>query len=191
MTEPSQRSAIIAGYQRIFSGRIMRFAAVGGIVTVFFMGLNALFGRVVGLGPLPAFFVSYPPALALHFLLNKFWTFSDKTSTSRRQVGEYFFSVVATFLIQWPSFMLLQKGAGLPGWVSAGGANLLQMSASYALLRWKVFHPAAAADHGKGFEPLAPPCAPADRGGRHPPCLLDRHVGVGPAPDRAAPGRLF
>jgi putative flippase GtrA len=153
MTEPSQRSAIIAGYQRIFSGRIMRFAAVGGIVTVFFMGLNALFGRVVGLGPLPAFFVSYPPALALHFLLNKFWTFSDKTSTSRRQVGEYFFSVVATFLIQWPSFMLLQKGAGLPGWVSAGGANLLQMSASYALLRWKVFHPAAAADHGKGSNP--------------------------------------
>jgi len=153
MTDTPSTSALLAAYRKIFSGRILRFAAVGGIVTVFFMGLNAFFGRGVGLGPTAAFFVSYPPALALHFLLNKFWTFSDTSSTSRRQLGEYFFSVVVTFLIQWPSFILLQRVIGLPGWVAAGGANLLQMSASYALLRWKVFHASAEASQRPSSNP--------------------------------------
>jgi putative flippase GtrA len=153
MSEPTARSLVAESYRRIFSGRIMRFAAVGGIVTVFFMALNALFGRVAGLRPEVAFLVSYPPALALHFLLNKLWTFGDKTSTTHHQLGEYLFSVVVTFLIQWPAFTLLQKVLGLPGWVAAGGANLLQMSASYGLLRWKVFHGRPASDRGAPSNP--------------------------------------
>src|SRR5580704_17584182 len=126
--------------QRLLPGRIIRFAVVGGLVTLFFMALNALFGRVFGLGPQVSFLIAYPPALALHFLLNKLWTFGDRSTTTHHQMGEYLFSVVVTFLIQWPSFLLFQKVIGLPGWLSAGGANLLQMSASYALLRWRVFH---------------------------------------------------
>lgn len=144
MPESTYRTLAIESYKRLFAGRVMRFAAVGGIVTVFFMGLNALFGRALGLPPGIAFLVSYPPALGLHFLLNKLWTFGDRRSTTHHQVGEYLFSVVVTFLIQWPAFTALQTLAGLPGWVAAGGANLLQMSASYALLRWKVFHASAA-----------------------------------------------
>jgi putative flippase GtrA len=153
MSDPNTRSLVAESYRRIFSGRIMRFAAVGGIVTVFFMALNALFGRVAGLRPEVAFLVSYPPALALHFFLNKLWTFGDKSSTTHHQLGEYLFSVVVTFLIQWPAFTLLQKVLGLPGWVAAGGANLLQMSASYALLRWKVFHGKPAAERGAPSNP--------------------------------------
>ena len=153
MAEPHFWSVAEASYRRIFAGRIARFAAVGGIVTVCFMALNAFFGRIVGLRPEVAFFVSYPPALALHFLLNKLWTFGDRRTTTHPQVGEYIFSVVVTFLIQWPAFRVLQKGVGLPGWVAAGGANLLQMSASYALLRWKVFHAAAEENRGRLSNP--------------------------------------
>ena len=137
---PTARAPAPGSLQRLLRGRVARFAAVGGIVTLFFMALNALFGRVFGLGPQVSFLAAYPPALALHFLLNKLWTFGDRSATTHHQMGEYLFSVVVTFLIQWPSFLFFQKVVGLPGWFSAGMANLLQMSASYALLRWRVFH---------------------------------------------------
>jgi putative flippase GtrA len=133
-------SPLISTFQRLFAGRIARFAAVGVTVTLFFMGLNALFGWEFGLRPQVSFLIAYPPALALHFLLNKLWTFGDRGSTTHHQLGEYLFSVVVTFLIQWPTFLLFQRAFGLPGWVAAGGANLVQMSMSYALLRWRVFH---------------------------------------------------
>ncbi len=113
---------------------------MGLTVAVFFAALNALFNRAFGLGPQLCFLLAYPPALALHFLLNKLWTFNDRTSTTHHQLGEYIFSVIVTFLVQWPAFLLLQKVLGLRGWVSAFGANLLQMSVSFAMLRWRVFH---------------------------------------------------
>jgi putative flippase GtrA len=123
----------------------VRFACVGLTVACFFAGLNALFGRKFGLSPELAFFIAYPPALALHFLLNKIWTFGDRTSTTHNQLGEYLFSVAVTFLIQWPSFLFFQEWMGLRGWFAALLANLLQMSASFALLRWRVFHGASGA----------------------------------------------
>lgn len=126
---------------------------MGLTVAVFFAGLNALFSRAFGFGPQVCFLLAYPPALALHFLLNKLWTFSDRTSTTHHQLGEYFFSVIVTFLVQWPAFLLLQKGLGLRGWVSAFGANLLQMSVSFALLRWRVFHGKARHEGGTFSNP--------------------------------------
>jgi putative flippase GtrA len=132
--------------KRLLSHRLVRFGAVGGIVTVCFMGFNALLGRGLGLAPSVAFLVAYPPALFLHFTLNKLWTFGDARSTSSRHLAEYFYSVVVTFLIQWPSFLLLQSVLKLPGWAAAGGANIVQMSASYALLRLRVFNGSAPAE---------------------------------------------
>src|SRR5271170_5886873 len=125
--------------QKLLSSRLIRFGAVGCTVTVFFMGLNALLSRCLGLGPDASFLVAYPPALVLHFTLNKLWTFGDSRSTSSRPLPEYLYSVVVTFLIQLPAFVVLQKGLRLPGWVAAGGANVLQMAASYGMLRWRVF----------------------------------------------------
>ena len=59
-------------------------------------------------------------------------------------MGEYLFSVVVTFLVQWPAFLFFRRALHLPGWGAAFGANLLQMSVSFGLLRWRVFrHPAA------------------------------------------------
>lgn len=112
---------------------------MGVAVLVFFMGLNALFARALGWGAQAAFFASYPPALALHFTLNKVWTFGDSRATSARHIGDYLFSVVATFLIQWPAFTALHGAFHLPGWLAAGGANAIQMAASYVLLKKRVF----------------------------------------------------
>ena len=132
--------------QKLLSSRLIRFGAVGCIVTVFFMGLNALLSRVMGISPGLAFLVAYPPALFLHFTLNKLWTFGDGRATSSRHLAEYLYSVVVTFLIQWPAFMVLQRAFHVPGWLAAGGANVLQMAASFGMLKWRVFRHNAAAD---------------------------------------------
>jgi putative flippase GtrA len=132
--------------RKLLSERVVRFGCVGVIVALWFAALNALFGRAFGLGPQASFFIAYPPALALHFLLNKLWTFGDRTSTTHHQVGEYLFSAIVTFLVQWPAFLIFQKVFGLPGWLSAGGANLAQMSVSFLLLRWRVFNGVAPVD---------------------------------------------
>lgn len=103
------------------------------------MALNKVLSLALGMGAQGAFLVSYPPALALHFGLNKWWTFGDRRATSARHVGDYLFSVVATFLIQWPAFTALHELFRLRGWLAAGGANAIQMAASYLLLKQRVF----------------------------------------------------
>ncbi|MBI5426135.1 MAG: GtrA family protein [Opitutae bacterium] len=122
--------------------RLLRFGTVGVTVMFFFMALNWAFGRV--LAPQLAFLAAYPPALLLHYLLNKRWTFADATPTDSRKVADYLHTVLVTFLIQWPVFTLAQTVFGCPAWFAAGVANLTQMTASFLLLQWRVFHPDAA-----------------------------------------------
>jgi putative flippase GtrA len=153
MSDTRTLKAPFAGIKNLLSKRVVRFACVGVVVAVFFACLNGLLGRALGFGPQLSFFAAYPPALALHFLLNKLWTFGERASTTHHQVGEYLFSVIVTFLVQWPSFLLLQKGLGFPGWLAAGGANLAQMSVSFLMLRWKVFNGAASARGGLRSDP--------------------------------------
>ncbi len=146
-------TSALVSFRGLFSGRVFRFACVGVVVAVFFACLNGLLGRAFGLSAQVSFFAAYPPALALHFLLNKLWTFGERTSTTHHQVGEYLFSVIVTFLVQWPAFLLFQRGLGLPGWLAAGGANLAQMSVSFLLLRWKVFNGVAKAGDRQDSNP--------------------------------------
>jgi putative flippase GtrA len=122
--------------------RLLRFGTVGVTVMFFFMALNWALGRV--LAPQLAFLAAYPPALLLHYLLNKRWTFADETPTDGRKIADYLHTVLVTFLIQWPVFTLAQSGLGCPAWLAAGVANLTQMTASFLLLQWRVFHPDAA-----------------------------------------------
>jgi putative flippase GtrA len=134
--------------RQLAARRIVRFGCVGIAVTLFFMGLNKALSLAFGLGAQTAFLASYPPALALHFGLNKWWTFSDRRATSARHVGEYLFSVVATFLIQWPAFTVLHGIFQLRGWIAAGGANAIQMVASYVLLKQRVFNAESGGEDG-------------------------------------------
>lgn len=117
--------------------KLLRFAAVGLAVMVFFMGLNWLFGRVVS--EQAAFLCAYPPSVALHFCLNKWWTFDDRRAATKGQVGEYLGMVAVTFLIQLGVFTALRRWTSLPGWLAAGVANVAQMAVSFGLMQVRIF----------------------------------------------------
>ena len=117
--------------------KLLRFAAVGIAVMFFFMGLNWLFGH--WLREQAAFFCAYPPAVGMHFWLNKRWTFEDRRAATREQVLEYLLMVGLTFVIQWLVFTALRRWTQAPGWLAAGGANAAQMAVSFALMQARIF----------------------------------------------------
>jgi putative flippase GtrA len=117
--------------------QLLRFAVVGANVMVFFMGLNWLLGRVTG--ATAAFLLAYPPALALHYALNKWWTFDCQRTDTARQVSEYLGMVVVTFVVQYAFFWLGHGIFGWPGWLAAGFANAAQMVLSFVIMQRRVF----------------------------------------------------
>lgn len=117
--------------------KLARFGAVGVAVMGVFMALNWLLGH--GLSEQVAFLCAYPPAVALHFFLNKRWTFDDKRTASARQMGEYLVMVLVTFVIQWSVFTALRTWSTWPGWLAAGAANVAQMAVSFAMMQVRVF----------------------------------------------------
>jgi len=122
--------------------KLVRFGVVGVTVMIVFMGLNwwlsPILGRQVG------FIVAYVPAVALHFCLNKFWTFGCGRTDSARQVSEYIFMVIVTFLIQWSVFTALGAISSWPSWLNAGIANVAQMAVSFLMMQRRVFSSATA-----------------------------------------------
>jgi putative flippase GtrA len=116
--------------------KVLRFAVVGCVVMGVFMGLNWLLGHWCGRQV--SFLIAYPPALALHFSLNKWWTFGCQRTDSR-QVGEYLLMVAVTFAIQWAVFTALSAWTPLPGWLAAGAANAAQMAVTFAVMQRRIF----------------------------------------------------
>lgn len=119
--------------------RVARFAVVGATVMLVFTGLNWLFGRWVS--ATVAFLLAYPPAVALHFCLNKWWTFGCERTDTTKQVGEYLAMVALTFVVQYAFFWLAHHVVGLPGWLSAGFANAAQMVLTFLIMQRRVFAP--------------------------------------------------
>ena len=117
--------------------RVVRFGVVGGMVLVLFAFLNWLLGH--WMGKQAAFLLAYPPALALHFSLNKWWTFGCERTDMARQVGEYLAMVVVTFVIQWAVFTALITWTPVPGWLAAAAANAAQMMVTFFAMQRKVF----------------------------------------------------
>jgi len=117
--------------------RLARFAVVGVAVMVFFMALNWLLGRWVG--PTVAFLLAYPPALALHYSLNKWWTFGCARTDTVKQVSEYLTMVAITFVVQYAFFWLANGVLGLDGWLAAGIANAAQMVLTFLIMQRRVF----------------------------------------------------
>lgn len=124
-----------------FVRRLARFAAVGGIVMIFFMALNWLFGRWTG--PTGAFLLSYPPALVLHYSLSKWWTFGCERTDTVKQVSEYLMMVAVTFVVQYAIFWLANSVLALPGWLAAGIANAGQMVLTFLIMQARIFKPVA------------------------------------------------
>ena len=117
--------------------KLARFAVVGAGVMLFFMGLNWLLAPF--LGEQGAFLAAYPPALGLHFLLNKWWTFGCTRSDSVRQVSEYLVMAAITFALQWAIFSLVVYTTAAPSWIAAGMANVGQMLVTFVIMNKRVF----------------------------------------------------
>jgi putative flippase GtrA len=117
--------------------RILRFCAVGGLVMAVFTGLNWLFG--LRLGKNVSFILAYPPAVALHFWLNKTWTFGCTRTDTARQFSEYAVMVGVTFVVQAAVFEAITLSCSLPGWAAAGAANAAQMAITFVAMHYRVF----------------------------------------------------
>ena len=108
-----------------------------------FTGLNWLLGHWFGKDA--SFILAYPPAVFLHFWLNKKWTFGCTRTDAARQVSEYLVMVLVTFVIQAAVFKLLTSTTSLPGWVAAGAANAAQMVITFFAMQFRVFRKIPAA----------------------------------------------
>jgi len=117
--------------------RLLRYGVVGGLVMAVFTGLNWLLGHRMGKDL--AFIIAYPPAVTLHFLLNKNWTFGSNRTDSGRQVSEYLAMVFVTFVIQAAVFKVLSSTTTLPGWAAAGAANAAQMAITFFVMQYRIF----------------------------------------------------
>ncbi len=117
--------------------RILRFGMVGGIVTGTFMILN--WWLAGWLGPDWAFLAAYPPAVGLHFWLNKWWTFGDHATVGKRQASEYGAMMITVFLLQAVIFKTLTGGFGVVPWMASGLAAVLQMALSFVWMQRRVF----------------------------------------------------
>ena len=117
--------------------RLIRFAVVGIGVMLTFMALNAALEP--HLGKQGAFLAAYPPAVALHFCLNKWWTFGCRRTDAVRQVSEYVVMVLVTFAVQWVVFTGVLFLFPVPSWLAAGIANVTQMVITFVVMQRKVF----------------------------------------------------
>jgi putative flippase GtrA len=117
--------------------KLVRYAVVGASVMLFFTCLNWLFG--LRLGKDLSFILAYPPAVTLHFWLNKHWTFGCARPDVQRQVSEYAVMVAGTFAVQAAVFKLLTALTGLPGWAAAAGANAAQMTITFVAMQYRIF----------------------------------------------------
>lgn len=117
--------------------RVIRFGLVGVVVMLVFTALNWLLAP--RLGEDPAFLAAYVPAVALHFCLNKWWTFGCTRNDTGRQVGAYLVMVGVTFLIQAAVFKLLTHFTPMPSWLAAGTANVAQMFVTFLVMQRRVF----------------------------------------------------
>lgn len=104
---------------------------------VFNVGLVWLFSR--GFGRQAAFFMAYPPTLAMHFSLHKWWTFGCRRTDTARQVTEYLIMVAVTFVIQWVVYTALGAWTGLPPWICAWFAIMAQMVVTFLTMQQRVF----------------------------------------------------
>ncbi|MBC7368468.1 MAG: GtrA family protein [Undibacterium sp.] len=120
--------------------RLLRFGFVGGGVTLVFMGLNWLFAPRLGADL--AYLAAYPLAVALHFCLNKWWTFGDQGAVKKRQAAEYLGMMLVAFLIQTAVFKALILYTTVPPWLASGIATVAQMALSFLVMQRRVFAPA-------------------------------------------------
>lgn len=135
----AQRPCYLRMLSSEMARRILRYAVVGAAVMAVFTSLNWIIGMRFGKDT--SFILAYPPAVGLHFWLNKHWTFGCRRTDTGRQVPEYLLMVLVTFLVQAAVFKTLTHFTSWPGWAAAGVANAAQMAITFLAMQYRIFRP--------------------------------------------------
>jgi len=117
--------------------RLVRASVVAGVVAVLNVFLVWLFAHFVG--PRVSFTLAFLLALATHFLLSKFWTFTNYSPQFAVQVPRYLVAAVVSYLLQLGVFhaclVVLTKNVVLASIIAMPGG----MAVSFTLLQLWVF----------------------------------------------------
>jgi putative flippase GtrA len=89
--------------------------------TVAALNFVALWILVHFFGPRVSFSLAFLIALAAHFTLSKFWTFRDRSAAWGRQIPQYLFVAMVSYLVQLSIFQSAMSFLG----VRVFGANAL------------------------------------------------------------------
>ncbi|MEO7412982.1 MAG: GtrA family protein [Opitutaceae bacterium] len=123
---------------------LVRFGLVGGGVALVHSGLIWYFYHQAGFGARASYWIGYPPAVTLHFVLTKWWTFRCARRDLVRQMIRYALVALIAGAVQFGIYHLALMGVtSLPN-LAYVIAAAVQMGLSFALMRQKVFGAAVA-----------------------------------------------
>ena len=132
---------------RAFAGQFLRFGVVGTIAFLIDAGtLWLLMGA--GVGPFVGRILSFIPAFAANFLLNRLWTFGAVAAQGRagRQASRYFVVQVAGMAINYAVFAGIVALFGDDRWLAMGAVaagSLAAMCFNFLGARLLVFRASA------------------------------------------------
>lgn len=135
----------VASTRRLKWAQILRFGAVGSVGFLVDGGLMQLLFDMTDMSPLLARGISFPVAVTVTWLLNRYWTFQHGSSRrGRTQYACYFAVQLAGFTVNYGSFALLVQSEDFWGtWPLAALAvgSLIAMFFTYVLSSVFVFGP--------------------------------------------------
>lgn len=115
----------------------LRFCVVGGTVAAFNLGLLTLFA--MHFRPNVSFLLAYLPSIALHFALNKWWTFRCERNDVHRQLAQYLLVVGLNFLINFTLYNAALQWLTTNALIANFLALPVSMATGYLLFRRHVF----------------------------------------------------
>ncbi len=119
--------------------KLLRFAAVGGLVAGIHSLLIWYFHTVLGWGPRTSFWAGYFPAVTTHFCLTKWWTFRCQRRDMMRQIVNYGMAAAVAAGVQFgvyhTALELVTPNPNLAYLIAA----VVGMGLSFLLMQWRVF----------------------------------------------------
>jgi len=126
-------------------GGFIRFCVVGGTVAIFNLGLLAALAGF--LSPNASFLIAYPPAVALHFALNKWWTFRCQRNDMPKQLAQYILVAGLNFAINLGLYNAALHWMTSSAVLANAFALPVSMTVGFLLFRHHVFRAAPAQPH--------------------------------------------
>jgi putative flippase GtrA len=121
--------------------KFLRFSSVG--LTVFLAQEVFLWGfqHWTDWGPRICFWAAWLPAVTLHFLLTKFFTFRSRTNAIGGQIVRYCGATSITTLVQYGIYHFALKTISPQPNIALVIAAALGTTINFVIMKWGVFEP--------------------------------------------------